>query len=158
MKARPRRHSRAVTIRPDSGASHDDDRGPRSPLSANAHDSLVAAAHRAQADALEIEATAKRRLADEIDTAKAAGELATDGRPKTVPDGNGFVATTTDIGLTRKQVHEARQIRDAEEAEPGIVRRVLDEKLAGGEEPIRLRFSCSMQACFKWNQTAWRDG
>jgi hypothetical protein len=39
---------------------------------------------------------------------------------KAVPDGNSFFedsnekATTADIGLTRKQIHEARRIRDAE--------------------------------------------
>jgi hypothetical protein len=31
--------------------------------------------------------------------------------------------------------HKARQIRDAEAADPGIVRRTLDEKIASGEEP-----------------------
>jgi hypothetical protein len=30
------------------------------------------------------------------------------------------VATITDLGLTRKQVHEARIVRDAEKAKPGI--------------------------------------
>ncbi|MFH6786798.1 hypothetical protein [Methylobacterium sp. MA0201] len=36
------------------------------------------------------------------------------------------VATVTDLGLTRKQVHEARQIRNAEAVAPGVVRRALD--------------------------------
>ena len=104
----------------------------------NAHDELIAAAHRAQADALTIEALAKRRLASEYDAAQERGEVQTDGRPKTVPDENGFLpATAADVGLSRKDIHEARVIRDAEEAEPGIVRRTLDEKLARGEEPTR---------------------
>ena len=104
----------------------------------NAHDELIAAAHRAQADALEIEAQAKRRLASEYDAAQARGEVQTDGRPKTVPDENGFLpATAADVGLTRKDIHDARLLRDAEEAEPGIIRRTLDEKLARGEEPTR---------------------
>ena len=104
----------------------------------NAHDELIAAAHRAQADALTIEALAKRRLADEYDSAQERGEVQTDGRPKTVPDENGFLpATAADVGLSRKDIHEARVIRDAEEADPGIVRRTLDEKLARGEEPTR---------------------
>jgi hypothetical protein len=38
------------------------------------------------------------------------------GRPKSVPDENAFSATA--VGLTRKQVHEARKIRDAEERPP----------------------------------------
>jgi hypothetical protein len=104
----------------------------------NAHDELIAAAHRAQADAVEIEAQAKRRLASEYDAAQERGEVQTDGRPKTVPDENGFLpATAADVGLSRKDIHDARLLRDAEEAEPGIVRRTLDEKLARGEEPTR---------------------
>ncbi|PKP85700.1 MAG: hypothetical protein CVT80_01015 [Alphaproteobacteria bacterium HGW-Alphaproteobacteria-2] len=104
----------------------------------NAHDDLVAAAHRAQAHALEIEARAKRRLADEYDAAQERGEAQKDGRPKTVSGGNGFTAaTSTELGLSRKHIHEARQIRDAEAADPGVVRRSLDERLERGEEPTR---------------------
>ncbi|MGY4286143.1 hypothetical protein ACVWXO_005363 [Bradyrhizobium sp. LM2.7] len=44
-----------------------------------AHDELIAAAYRAQADALDIEAQAKRRLADEYDAAQARGEVAKQG-------------------------------------------------------------------------------
>lgn len=102
----------------------------------SAHDDLVAAAHRAQAHALEIEARAKRRLADEYDAAQARGEVAS-GRPKSVENGNTFQATASDLGLRRDQIHEARQIRDAEAAEPGIVRRALNERLERGEEPTR---------------------
>lgn len=103
----------------------------------SAHDDLIAAAHRAQADALEIEAAAKRRLADEYDAAQARGEVASDGRPKTVADDNGIPATSANLGLRRDQIHDARLIRDAEAAEPGLVRRTLDERLARGEEPTR---------------------
>ncbi len=105
-----------------------------------AHDDLVAAAHRAQADALEIEAAAKRRLADEYDAAQARGEVARLGTNQAdlgVPDGNTRPATTADLGLSRKSIHDARLIRDAEEAEPGLVRRTLDERLERGEEPTR---------------------
>lgn len=101
-----------------------------------AHDELIAKAHRTQADALEIEAMAKRRLADEYDAAQERGEVAK-GRPKSVGDDNTFQATTTDIGLTRTEIHEARQIRDAEVAEPGIARRALDARLAQGLEPTK---------------------
>jgi hypothetical protein len=48
-------------------------RGARVAQAKGAHDSLIAAAHRLQADALEIEAGAKRRLADEYDAAQARG-------------------------------------------------------------------------------------
>ncbi|MDC7742483.1 hypothetical protein [Rhizobium binxianense] len=47
-------------------------------------------------------------------------------------------------GLTHKDVHEARQIRDTEAADPGVVRRTLDEKIASGEEryirPVFLQY------------------
>lgn len=106
----------------------------------DAHDTLVAAAHRAQADALEIEARAKRRLADEYDAAQERGEAATQARhPGSVPNGNAAPATAADLGLTRKQVHEARQVRDAEKREPGVVRRVLDDALAAKQEPTRAK-------------------
>jgi hypothetical protein len=99
-----------------------------------AHDDLVAAAHRAQADALEIEAAAKRRLADEYDAAQARGEVAGHGRSKVEPAN---VTTAADLGLRRDQIHDARLIRDAEAADPGLVRRTLDATLERGEEPTR---------------------
>jgi hypothetical protein len=81
--------------------------------------------HRAQADALELEAMAKRRLADEYDAAQDRGEVATAGGDKSkLPEQN--FATVSDIGLTHKEIHDARQIRDAEAEDPGIVRRTLD--------------------------------
>jgi len=100
-----------------------------------AHDDLVAAAHRAQADALEIEAAAKRRLADEYDAAQARGDVAKRGWESGVDKRN--ITTAADLGLRRDQIHEARQLRDAEVADPGIVRRTLDDKLERGEEPTR---------------------
>lgn len=99
-----------------------------------AHDDLVAAAHRAQADALEIEAAAKRRLADEYDAAQARGEIAGLGANQHRDEG---VVVSNTLGLRRDQIHEARRLRDAEAADPGIVRRTLDEKLERGEEPSR---------------------
>ena len=104
----------------------------------NAHDELIAAAHRAQADALTIEALAKRRLADEYDSAQQRGEVARHGGGRKFKVGDSNVEiTAADLGLRRDEIHDARLIRDAEQAEPGIVRRTLDEKLARGEEPTR---------------------
>lgn len=99
-----------------------------------AADELIAKAHRAQADALEIEAMAKRRLADEYDAAQDRGEVATHGGDRKIKVPN---ANLENIGLTKRDVHEARQIRDAEEADPGIVRRALDERLDAGQEPTK---------------------
>lgn len=100
-----------------------------------AHDDLISAAYRAQADALEIEAQAKRRLADEYDAAQERGEIRKNGE-------NTFSNPEKVSGLeavAAKVVHEARAIRDAEDANPGVVRRVLDEALDAGEEPTRAK-------------------
>lgn len=102
-----------------------------------AHDDLIDAAHQAQADALEIEASAKSRLADEYDQAQERGEVVgpKGGGDSTVPVRN--AATAADIGLTRKDIHEARLFRDAEKVEPGIIRRTLEETLDRGDEPSK---------------------
>lgn len=76
---------------------------------------------------------AKRRLADEYDAAQGRGEVAGQGKPSQAEG----LATVADIGLTHKEIHEARQIRNAEEADPGVVRRVLDDALDAGEEPTK---------------------
>lgn len=105
-----------------------------------AHDGVVAAAHRVQADALEIEALAKRRLADEYDAAQERGEVRKRGGDNTSKVINeNFAPTVADIGLTKKQIHEARIIRDAENAEPGVVKKALKEALESGEEPTRAK-------------------
>lgn len=101
-----------------------------------AHDEVIANIHRAQAEALEGEASAKRLLADAYDAAQPK-EARLGGRPKTVPDGNGF--TAAEAGLSRKAIHEARIIRDAEVAHPGIVKETIDAAVAAGEEPTRAK-------------------
>jgi hypothetical protein len=67
----------------------------------------------AQADAIEIEALAKRRLADEYDTAQERGEVAKHGanlrKGPDVPKGNVGKATAADVGLSRKEIHEDQQ-------------------------------------------------
>ena len=67
-----------------------------------AHDDLIVAAHRAQAHALQIEARAKLRLADEYDAAQERGEVASTGQhARAVPDGNSSPrVTTADLGAT----------------------------------------------------------
>jgi len=90
-----------------------------------------------KADALEIEAAAKRRLADEYDAAQARGEVAGQGKPSKREG----LAKVNEIGLTHKQIHEARQIRDAEARDPGIVRRAVDAAVKAGKEPTKRRAS-----------------
>ena len=102
-----------------------------------AYDEIITAVYRNQADALEIESLAKRRIADEYDAAQERGEVAgpRDGDRRSSVER----PTAEDIGLTRKQIHEARTIRDAEENEPGIVRRVLDDAVGAGDEPTKAK-------------------
>lgn len=75
-------------------------------------------------------------MADEYDAAQERGEVHGHGGDKSkVSDGNVEIPTAADIGLSRKEIHEARKIRDAEEAYPGIVRRALDARVSAGKEP-----------------------
>lgn len=118
-----------------------------------AHDDIIARAYRAQADALEIESLAKRRLADEYDAAQDRGEVAGHGGKRgnqhtvgKVQDENlaGFMGaaklpTVADAGLTKPQIFEARTIRDAIEKEPGKLRQILDDILEAGEEPTKAK-------------------
>lgn len=96
---------------------------------------LVVKARRLQGDALLIESRAKMRLADEYDEAKKSGAAAAQGRPKNIPDENVF--KLEDAGLSAKEVHEARRLRDAELRTPGIVERAIAARLAAGLEPSR---------------------
>jgi hypothetical protein len=112
----------------------------------NAHDELISAVFRTQADALEIEAGAKRRLADEYDAAQERGEVATVGKRSQPERLQEAPPSAADIGLSRKDIHEARIIRDAELDEPGIVHRVVSEALAAGEEPTRAKVTKAVKA------------
>lgn len=99
-----------------------------------AHDEVITAVYRAQADALEIESLAKRRLADEYDAAQDRGEVRANGeRTFSSPEKVG----PSDIGLAPKEIHDARLIRDAEVADPGVTRRALDGMIERGEEPTK---------------------
>jgi hypothetical protein len=102
-----------------------------------AGNALVDKARRLQGDALLIETRAKIRLADEWDAATAAGLISKGGRPTEKPvDGkNGFSAA--EAGLDRKEIHEARKLRNAEAKEPGIVERAIAARLSSGLNPSR---------------------
>jgi hypothetical protein len=63
-------------------------------------------------NAPEIEAAAKRRLADDTTPRRSAGEaVGRKGGGSTLPERKGV--TSADVGLTYKEIHEARAIRDA---------------------------------------------
>src|SRR5262245_55054380 len=104
----------------------------------DAHQDVIAACHQVMADAVEIESQAQCRLADEYDSAQERGEVKSAGQPRKsiVPNENN-TPSVDDIGLTRKQVHEARKVRDAEKKKPGMIRQRLDAQLKEGKEPTR---------------------
>jgi hypothetical protein len=103
----------------------------------DAHDDIIQRVYRAQADALEIEAGAKRRLADEYDAAQERGEVGKRGDFGGVTSRGKDTPTVSDLGLSHKDLHEARTLRDAEKAEPGITKRVLNDRIQSGEEPSK---------------------
>src|SRR4029077_4239454 len=67
------------------------------------------------------------------------GEIATHsaGNPQIVPNKNDLPLTAAEAGFKRKVIHEARKVRDAEDENPGIVRKTLREQLDKGEGPTR---------------------
>lgn len=95
---------------------------------------LIGKARRLQADALLIEARAKIQIADAWDAATAEGKTHK-GRPKSVPDENAFSAQ--EAGFTRKEIHEARKLADAERKAPGIVERAIEARIEAGFEPTK---------------------
>lgn len=104
-----------------------------------AHDEVIAAVHRAQGEALLVEARAKMRLADEYDAAQVRGEVAKNGGDKTrIPVGNS-APTAAEIGLDLKEIHVSRKLRDAEKASPGKAERTLKEIVQRGEEPTKAK-------------------
>lgn len=100
---------------------------------------LIDKARRMQADALEIESYATIRLADEVDAAQSAGQISHGGRPETVRSTDRF--SLDDIGIDKRRLHDARKVRDAERAEPGFVKRVIEARLSEGLEPSRRSIS-----------------
>lgn len=97
---------------------------------------VLVACHEARAQALLIETQAKIRLADEYDAAQARGEVQKQGGDHTskIPNEN-FAPTAADVGLTGKDIHEARQLRDAEAKDPGVIAKALDGEIAAGRAP-----------------------
>jgi hypothetical protein len=65
-------------------------------------------------------------------------------------------AAPADLGLRRNQIHDARLIRDAKAAEPGIAHPALDERLEGGEEPMRAALRYTVVDTAKRDMRPWR--
>ena len=103
-----------------------------------AHQDVVAAAHHVAADALDIEALAERKLAEQYDRARKAGEVRQHGGDRSKsPDQGLDRPTMADLGLDSRVISRGRALNDIEAEDPGVVRRTLDEALAQGEAPTR---------------------
>lgn len=97
---------------------------------------LVDKARALQADALKIESLAYVAMADAVDEAQAKGEISRGGRPaETVQGADRF--TLEDIGIDKRRLSEARQVRNAVKAEPAFIDRVIAARLSEGLEPSR---------------------
>ncbi|NGM47928.1 hypothetical protein G5B31_20635, partial [Rhodobacter sp. SGA-6-6] len=109
-----------------------------------AHDSLIADVHRAQANALAIRARAEFRLAEEYDAAQDRGDVraANQGRSASALE----APSAPDLGLSHKDIHNFRKRRDREKADPGATQRALDDMVARGEEPTRAALKHEMIA------------
>ena len=73
------------------------------------------------------------RLADEYDAAQERGKFSSRGRK--ILEATIFIAA--DIGLRHDEIHEARQLRDAETIVPGTAEHALMDMIHGGREPKR---------------------
>ncbi len=76
------------------------------------------------------------RLAEEYDAAQERGEVARLGANQHREEG---VAASNTLGLRRDEIHEARRLRDAERADPGVIERTVNGMVERGEEPTRGR-------------------
>lgn len=103
--------------------------------SVKASRTLVDKARRLQADALKIEALAYCAMADAVDEAQAKGAISRGGRPETVQGADRF--SLEEVGIDKRRLHEARQLRNAERKEPGFVERIVVARLEEGLEPSR---------------------
>jgi len=118
----------------------------RMAIARRAHDDVIAAIYRAQADAMLVEARAKMRLADEYDAAMERGEVQRHGGqvPRDVVADN--IPSTADLGIRRDEMHDARHLRDAERADPGLAARAVEAMMQRGEEPTRAELRRSVIA------------
>lgn len=95
---------------------------------------LIDKARRMQAEAAKIEGICYVAMADAVDAAQASGKLSR-GRPEKVLAEDHF--TLEDVGVDKRRLHEARQLRDAVRAEPEFIDRIVEARLSEGLEPSR---------------------
>ncbi|MCA1776104.1 MAG: hypothetical protein LC676_10980 [Loktanella sp.] len=102
---------------------------------------VVHQAHEFQGQALHLRCRAEMRFAEEYNAAQDRGEVATGNRTLdfSVGDGDAKPATAADLGVRRDEMHEARQLSEAEAEAPGFVEETVNSMVAAGEEPTRAK-------------------
>jgi hypothetical protein len=79
-------------------------------------------AQEAQDTCRRIVVMAERKIGQELIEAQKRGELRSDaGRPKIVPDENDYASTHEEIGITRKQAHDFRQMAELSDDIEGVM-------------------------------------
>lgn len=96
---------------------------------------VISTAHAMVVEALEIGSLAKVALANEYDQAQAAGLVAKKGRPKNVAGED--ILQISAFGLDRRVILDARKLRDAELASPGVIGRTIAGISAKGMLPTK---------------------
>ncbi|WP_199201636.1 hypothetical protein [Mesorhizobium sp. L-2-11] len=88
---------------------------------------------------------ARDKAAMVYDMAKRAGRLAAarNAYDELIP---AIHRAQADALISRKAIHEARIIRDAEVVKPGVVRATVDEALAAGKEPTKAKVRQAVEA------------
>ena len=86
-----------------------------------------------------------------VETAKPVAEHGSVELKQAVRSGDVPIHVAADLGLSRTAIHEARKVRDAEEADPGVVRRKLDQRL---ESPRH----CARSPCPNWAMKSTSSG
>ena len=103
-----------------------------------AHDEILTACRQMMADAAVIKARAEIRLADEWDAAQARGEVArAGGNRQSIIHNADNAPTQAELGVDPRQISRARRTRDAERADPDIIRRTVDAAVREGRAPTR---------------------
>jgi|GEM_PF-3687295 len=109
-----------------------------------ARDDVISSARRAQADAIEIEALAKIRFTEEYDKAQKSGILSSLGGSRRGAQEKKL--TRKELGVDRFRITEGRDLRDAVERDPSIIRRTLNEILRSGDQPTKSRIRAEIAA------------
>ena len=116
-----------------------------------AHDDLIQKIYRCQAQCVIIEGEAQARLADEYDLAQERDEIQKHGGARNFkfPDQKLEITPSPDVGLTPKQIHEARKVRDVLREDPTAIEDKVNALVEQGLEPTKAAIREQLQQALK---------